>query len=97
MSNRPERLRLDLASLAVLPAGVAVVLLAQSLEGGAARSLVQIPAALIVFGGTLAALLISYSPKEVASAVKAAARTFQIVEDDAAAISSTLVGYAIRA
>ncbi|MGH9373704.1 MAG: flagellar motor protein [Vicinamibacterales bacterium] len=88
--------RLDLASLAVLPAGVAIVLVAQLLEGGAARSLVQGPAALIVFGGTFAALLISYSPRDVWRAIRAAARTFLRADDDAKTLTSRLVGYAVR-
>jgi chemotaxis protein MotA len=88
--------KLDLSSIAVLPAGIAVVLLAQALEGGMVRSLLQGPAALIVFGGTFAALLVSYSPREVRRAIRAASRTFFRRDDDTRAISAKLVGYAIR-
>jgi chemotaxis protein MotA len=91
-----KKRRLDLPSLAVLPAGVALVLLAQRLEGGAIHSLLQGPAALIVFGGTLAALLISYSPREVRRAIAAAARTFVRVEADSKQLTAALVGYAVR-
>jgi chemotaxis protein MotA len=92
-----SRVRIDIASLIVLPAGVAIVFLAQRLEGGAARSLVQGPAALIVFGGTFAALFVSYSPVEVFRAIREAARTYLAPERDTAALTATLVGYAIRA
>jgi chemotaxis protein MotA len=94
--DAPARPRLDLRSLAVLPAGVAVVLLAQLLEGGVVRSLVQGPAALIVFGGTCAAVLITFSPADVWRAAKAAARTFVRPEDDDAAMAARLVAYAVR-
>jgi chemotaxis protein MotA len=91
------RFRIDVASLAVLPAGIGIVLLAQLLEGGAVRSLLQGPAALIVFGGTFAALLISFSPVEVFRALREAARTFAGVERDTTALTAQLVSYAIRA
>jgi chemotaxis protein MotA len=94
--DRLRALNLDKGSLAVLPLGVAIVLCAQMLEGGTIRSLLQGPAALIVFGGTFAALLISYSPADVRRACRAAARTFVKSNDDAAGMTSRLVGYAIR-
>jgi chemotaxis protein MotA len=94
---RFRALKLDTASLAVLPLGLAVVVCAQLLEGGTIRSLLQGPAFLIVFGGTSAALLISYSPSDVRRACACAARTFVRPDDDAAALSSTLIGYAMRA
>lgn len=94
-----RRRRVDLASLAVLPAGLVVVLLAQFIEGGAIRSLLQGPAALIVFGGTCAAVLVSHSPSEVWRALRAAARTFANMPDDenATELATSMVGYAIRA
>lgn len=52
--------RLDLGSLLGLPLAVAVVLAAHMLEGGSARSLWQPAAALVVLGGTLSAVLVSY-------------------------------------
>ncbi len=52
--------RLDLGSMIGLPLALAIVLGAHMLEGGSARSLWQPAAALVVLGGTLAAVLISY-------------------------------------
>ncbi len=52
--------RLDVASLLGLPLALAVVLVGHTLEGGTARSLWQPAAALVVFGGTLSAVLVSY-------------------------------------
>ena len=59
MTRRPAR-RLDYASTFGVPAALAVVLLAQLLEGAPVRALWQPTAALVVFGGTLAALFVSY-------------------------------------
>ena len=88
---------LDVASLLTLPLGILVVLLAQLLEGGAPRALLQGPAALIVFGGTCAAVLISYSPREVGRAIRAVASTFERVADDTDALLTRLVAIAGRA
>ena len=52
--------RLDLGSFVGVPLAVAVVLAAHVLEGGSARSLWQPAAALVVIGGTIAAVLVSY-------------------------------------
>lgn len=60
MSARPASRRLELATAVGIPAAIAVVLIAQKLEGAPVRALWQPTAALVVFGGTLAALLVSY-------------------------------------
>jgi chemotaxis protein MotA len=88
---------LDVASLLTLPLGVVIVLAAQWLEGGAPRALLQGPAALIVFGGTCAAVLVSYSPREVRRAIRAMAATFEYVTDDTDVLMSRLVAIASRA
>jgi chemotaxis protein MotA len=88
---------LDVASLLTLPLGMVIVLAAQLLEGGAPRALLQGPAALIVFGGTCAAVLVSYSPREVARAVRAVAETFRERADDTAVLMTRLVAIAGRA
>jgi chemotaxis protein MotA len=57
--------RLDLTSVAGVPVAVGLILLGQWLEGGALHSLLQSAAALIVFGGTFGAVLISFSLADV--------------------------------
>lgn len=52
--------RLDLSAIGGIAAGLALLAIAQTLEGGALRSLWQPSAALIVFGGTAAAVAVSY-------------------------------------
>ncbi len=88
---------LDVASLLTLPLGIVIVLAAQCLEGGAPRALLQGPAALIVFGGTCAAVLVTYSPREVGRAVRAVAETFHHLTDDTQALMTRLVAIAGRA
>ena len=96
-SSRGRRRRLDLASILALPIGIVVVLVGQAIEGGAMRSLVQGAAALIVFGGTLGAVLISFSPTEVWRAFCAAAGTFRAPDDDATSVTARIVGLSITA
>ncbi|HEY3097403.1 MAG TPA: flagellar motor protein [Methylomirabilota bacterium] len=96
-SSGHGRRRLDLASILALPVGIIVVLVGQAIEGGAMRSLLQGAAALIVFGGTLGAVLISFSPAEVWRAVRAAAATFTTADDDATSVTARLVGLSIIA
>lgn len=52
--------RIDPAIVFGVPAALAIVLLAQRLEGAPIRALWQPTAALVVFGGTLAAVVVSY-------------------------------------
>jgi chemotaxis protein MotA len=52
--------KLEIATVIGIPAAVAVVWLAQRLEGAPTRALWQPTAALVVGGGTLAAVLVSY-------------------------------------
>jgi len=98
MSPSPRRRRrLDIASLLVIPLGFAVVLFAQVVDGVGLRSLWHASAALIVLGGTLGAVLISYSPREIGRAVTAAGRAFLAVDDDIDALAARLVALSIRA
>jgi chemotaxis protein MotA len=96
MSSTGRR-RLQAGSLLAVPAAFGVLLLAQRVEGGTLAALLHGAAALIVVGGTAAATLISYSPREIAGAVRAAARSFLAGDDDLAPLASTLVGLSVRA
>jgi len=101
MSARLARLvgasRWHVGSAAAIVMGFVIVIGAQALDGGAVRSLFQARAALIVFGGTLAATLISYSPRAILEAVRAAARTFARDDDSLDTLSAQLVSWSIRA
>jgi chemotaxis protein MotA len=60
--------RLDLTSALGVPLGLGFILIGQVLEGGALHSLLQTTAAVIVFGGTLGAVLVSSSLADVKGA-----------------------------
>ena len=89
--------RLDILSIVLAPLGVIVVLYAQHLEGVPLTALLQGPAALIVFGGTLGAVLLSHSLSDLWGAVRAAVDTFREAPDDSETLSATMIGLAIRA
>lgn len=91
------RRRIDVGALLAAPLGIGVVLAAQTLAGVPASTLFQAEAALIVFGGTLAAVLVSHSPREVMAAVRAAGRTFVSGHNDIDALSANITTLAGRA
>jgi chemotaxis protein MotA len=76
---RTSTRRLDFTSVAGVPVAVGLVLLGQLLEGGSVKSLLQAAAALIVIGGTLGAVLLSFSLSDVRQAAAALKQVF--VED----------------
>jgi chemotaxis protein MotA len=92
-----SRRRFQWGSLGAVGVGILIVVAAQALDGGTFSALLQGPAALIVFGGTCAATLVSYSPSTVLDALRAAARTFSEDVDDLDELSAQLVGLSIRA
>ena len=73
-AGRPKRL--DYATVIGLPAGLALVLLCQWLEGGSPRTILQLTAAVIVCGGTIAAVAVSFTPDELTSAARALRSVF---------------------
>jgi chemotaxis protein MotA len=91
------RPRIQWGSIAAIAIGVAIVVAGQALDGGTFGALLQGPAALIVFGGTCAATLVSYSPATVMDALRAAARTFRGADDDLGELSAELVALSVRA
>jgi chemotaxis protein MotA len=95
--RRRPRLRLDYASIALAPIGVVFLLIAQSIDGVPLGSLLQWPAALIVIGGTLASVMISYTPRELKKAVRAAGQTFIKTQDDTDGLAAMMVALSIRA
>ncbi len=87
----------DTASIVVAPLGLGFIILAQRVSGLSVHSLVHVPAALVVFGGTLGAVLISYSPRDIIDACKSAWRAFRVVDDDVDGLAATLVNMSVRA
>lgn len=62
---------LDRTTLVGLPAAIGLVLLGQWLEGGNVGSILQLTAALIVFGGTVGAVLVSFPKADIHAAARA--------------------------
>jgi chemotaxis protein MotA len=95
--QRKRRIRFDIAAILLAPLGIGVVVLSQIVDGVALRSLLHGPAAAIVFGGTLGAVLISFTPGEILAACRAAARAYRAAEDDSNALAATIVALSLRA
>ena len=96
-ARRARKQRFDTASMLMLPLGILVVIGAQMLEGGAPQSLLQGAAAMIVFGGTTAAVLVSYSPKEVLRAIQRVVDTFRVSDTTTETLAQRLVAIASQA
>ncbi|HZU84538.1 MAG TPA: motility-associated protein, partial [Polyangiaceae bacterium] len=81
--------------------GILVALLAilvgNALEGGHMGSMVGGPAALIVLGGTIGAVIVQYPASTLIGALKAAGSTFKKPAADAAKLVDEIVDYANRA
>lgn len=75
MARRAVR-RYDVLSLAGLPLGLALVVGGHMLEGGQLGSLLQGAAAIIVFGGTIGAVLLSFPMRDVKEACRSLRHVF---------------------
>ena len=60
---------MDLTSLVGVFFGIVCILIGQALEGGNVGQLLQITAAFIVFGGTIGAVILSFSVVELKNAL----------------------------
>jgi chemotaxis protein MotA len=94
---RNRRVRLDPTSLLGVPVGVGLILVGQALEGGGLHSLLQVPAALIVFGGTCGAVLFSFPVAQVLSAIRAVPAVFVDPLEPATDAVGRIVKYAAKA
>ena len=92
-----KRTRVDFTSVAGLPVGIGLILAGLLLEGGSLRSIVQPTAALIVFGGTLGAVLLSFSLSEVDRARRALRTVFLWEGEPTSRTIDTAMHYVTRA
>lgn len=92
MSKRPAS-RLEYATLIGVPSAIAIILLAQVLEGAPTRALWQPTAALVVFGGTLAAILVSYPAALVWRTVLAIKDAFVSRAEPVDAVLAGIINY----
>lgn len=86
---------MDRASIIGLIIGIAALLGGNILEGGKLESILQPTAALVVFGGTLGATLLSFSASDVLSAVGALRHVFLDNRADGESLIRDIVRYSI--
>ncbi len=89
--------RADFASLAAVPVGVLCILVGQKLQGGNVSALLHGAAALIVFGGTAGAVLLSHSPGHTVRALGSAFKTFRHEARQMPALGARMTALAMRA
>jgi len=92
-----KKRRVELTTLAGALVGVGLVLVGHGLEGGRLGSLLQGAAALIVFGGTIGAVLVSFPLEDVRRAC--VSLKYLVVNDDAPVedVLSTVGRFALKA
>jgi chemotaxis protein MotA len=94
--KQPQGSRTDLSSILSLPLMLALLLATQWLEGGRVRTLLQPAAGLIVFGGTFAALLLSFPLATLRRSVAAVRLAFSSDPPRAPALIARFGDYAVR-
>jgi chemotaxis protein MotA len=87
----------DLASLLGLALGLSVLLLGRLFEGGGIDALLQPTAALIVFGGTFGATLLSTPPADIARGLRMLRQVFLPAPSQAWAVQQSWVQMALIA
>ena len=88
---------MEITTLVGLVMGVASILLGQVLEGGHVGSIMQLTAAIIVFGGTFGASILSFTLDDLKKAVKYFFTIFFTPKDDPRDFLMTLVKLAVIA
>lgn len=88
---------MDAGSLGGILLAVAGILTGLLLEGGRIGQVVQPTAAMIVFGGTLGAVMLQFPLKTVTAAAQRLARVFLHRADDGEALLQQIIGFANKA
>jgi len=88
---------MDLATIAGMIMAWGALIGALVMEGGDVKSLINIPAALLVFGGTIGASIISFRTNQITGVPGILAKAFSEKTQDAADVILLLVRFAERA
>lgn len=88
---------MDIAAIVGLISGISLILLGQAMEGGNIGQLLQVTAALIVFGGTFGAVALSFPADQLKNAVMMMGDVFGVCEVDFNAVISELLTFAQKA
>jgi len=77
--------------------GISMILIGQAMEGGNLGQLLQVTAAFIVLGGTTGAIILSFPPKTLASAISMLKNVFMPPKSDFNALITEIGGFATKA
>jgi len=87
----------DIAAIIGIIVGVGAILLGQAMEGGSVMSLIQVTAAIIVYGGTLGAVIVSFPVPELMNALSGLKIAFGSEKVDYNAVIAEIIKYATKA
>lgn len=87
---------MDISSLIGAIIGVVSILIGQALEGGNIGQLLQITAALIVFGGTIGGIVLSFSKEDLIGAIIALKDVFLDKKVDFDETIAEIIRYAVK-
>ena len=85
---------MDITSVAGIVAAIGLILLGQAFEGGHIGSILQLTAAMIVFGGTLGAVLVAFPKKDFMRGMTNLKLAFTEPKVDLGALAKQIVEYA---
>lgn len=97
MRRAASQRQLDLTSIIGAPLGIGLIVAGLFMEGGHPAMLIQPAAALVVFGGTFGAVLLSFSQRDLRRAVGELRSAFVETLEPAEAAVARIVMYANRA
>jgi chemotaxis protein MotA len=85
---------MDITSVGGIVLAIAMILVGQRLEGGHVGSILQLTAAMIVFGGTIGAVMVAFPKKDFVHGLKLVKLAFGDKARDMPGIAKQLVDYA---
>ncbi|HET6439944.1 MAG TPA: flagellar motor protein [Anaeromyxobacter sp.] len=85
---------MDITSIAGLVCAIGLILLGQALEGGSVQSILQATAALIIFGGTFGAVMVSFPKKQFLLGMKMLKSAFVEKRADLGGLARQIVEFA---
>jgi len=85
---------MDITTIAGIVAAIGLILAGQALEGGHVGSILQGTAALIVFGGTIGAVLVAFPKKDVKTSLTLLKLAFTDPKIELGALAKQIVEYA---
>ena len=88
---------MDIFAVIGLFFGITMILIGQAMEGGNIGQLLQITAAFIVLGGTTGAVILSFPPQTLFSAIKMLKNVFMPPKVDFNALITEIGGFATKA